>query len=137
MARVFGRFDPLIGNMCGQMFVPDDVPENYSVESYTLVELVSPVDRAGNWYLTSEGMVEQRYRFPGFDADEIFADGVDVATITDLPDGTLAIIVGPSGREYIEIKDGCLEITCNIPWAITISLSAPHYVNAIYRVTAK
>lgn len=57
------------------------------------------------------------------DVPTIAADGVDVATVSGIPTGTLATIDGPT-IAAIPVDDGSLELTADVPGTYTVRLES-------------
>ena len=80
----------------------------------------------------SNGLIVARPVMPGtLDKTTIFADGQDVATISNLPPCTLTV----NGTAY-EVTDGSLQVTSNIPKTFRIEVEAFPCLPASFTVEA-
>lgn len=59
------------------------------------------------------------------DKTDMLADGIDVCTISGLPDPSIVTISGGISAGPMPVNDGSLEISCDYAGTITVKVSAP------------
>lgn len=127
MPKLYAEFDQVTGDCIGYHIKPMTFDGDWGDSLTDKVEIEERMGRSGDYMLDSQGTIVARLTFPEFDKASINAGGVDVATITDLPVGTNAIVFAPSGDQAVTVNDSTLEVTCVIPFNLLVSLRADNY----------
>jgi hypothetical protein len=85
----------------------------------------TPNDASLTSYVTANGEIRPRQTMQCvLDKPTIAADGEDVATITDLPMPCAVSIAGAIETSRLDVADGTLELTCDHPGEINVSVDA-------------
>lgn len=86
-------------------------------------------------YVVSGAIVPRPTMPTSIDKTECLADGVDVVTISGVPNPTDVRVSGPAS-EVMQVTDGALELTFDVPGRYRILLQAFPYLDHEYQIDA-
>lgn len=139
MAIYYARFSEATGDFKGQTITSHIDGGMPSKEGVIYKALQNRLANGKNYMLDGAGDIVEKNDFDLFDKLTITADGVDEATLSNLPLGAHAHVGCPTGEfegNIVEEDEGTLIVSCDMPGKIIVTLQAVNYKTTEVEITA-